>query len=93
MQYEDAKSRFDMTARIRKAREAKRARDYVRSWIDWIFTKALNGYELPHNSRWTLFAEMFWLEPFCPICFFYRGATFGFFLGLTLAALAYIIIG
>ncbi len=79
--------------RIHRARDAKRCRDRVRSWIDWIFTKALNGYELPHNSRWTLFAEMFWLEPFCPICFFYRGATFGFFLGLWLAAIVYFIIG
>jgi hypothetical protein len=68
--------------RIRKARKWKRIRESVRKLIDWVFETALMGYELPRNSRWTLFAELFWLEPFCPICFFWRGATFGFLLAL-----------
>lgn len=75
--------------RIRKARWWKRFRNNVHTVIDGIFHVFLTGYELPKNSRWILFAQMFWIE--CPICFFYRGATFGFMLASFIAALVFLI--
>ena len=66
--------------RLRYARKWKRFRSAVHSVIDGAFYAILDGYELPHNSRWSLFVDMFWIE--CPVCLFYRGATVGFALGL-----------
>lgn len=64
--------------RIRHARKWLRRRKWLQNRIDAFFWWALHGYELPRNSRWSLFAELFWIE--CPVCMFYRGASFGFLL-------------
>jgi hypothetical protein len=76
--------------RLRRARWWKRFRTNVHQVIDGIFSAFLTGYQLPHNSRWSLFAEMFWVE--CPVCLFWRGVTFGFLLASFLAAVAVFII-
>jgi hypothetical protein len=76
--------------RYRKAKWWKQFRNNVHQVIDGIFYTFLTGYELPKNSRWTLFAQMFWIE--CPICFFYRGATFGFLLAAMLATLLFVVV-
>lgn len=72
------KNRRRYVARMRRARVWYRRRKAVERFIDGAFITLLFGYELPHNSRWILFAELFWTD--CPICFWYRGAVFGFFL-------------
>lgn len=69
--------------RVRHARKWKRRRDFVHKLIDGLYYKLLFGYELPHNSRWSLFAELFWIE--CPVCLFWRGLSFGFFCASALA--------
>lgn len=71
------------TARVRKARIWYRRRAAVERLVDRTFIYFLFGYTLPHNSKWILFAGMFWND--CPICFWYRGVTFGFLLGGFLA--------
>lgn len=84
-----APRRSVQVARIRRARWWLRLRQNIHKVIDGTFETFLTGYELPRNSRWTLFAQLFWVE--CPICFFYRGATFGFMLAAFIAALVFII--
>lgn len=76
--------------RIRYARKWYRRRRWLRLRIDAFFWWALHGYELPHNSRWSLFAELFWIE--CPVCMFYRGASFGFVLASLLFSMIFITI-
>lgn len=78
--------------RVRKARVWYRRRKAVERFIDGAFLFLLFGYELPKNSRWILFAELFWTD--CPICFWYRGAVFGFMLAavplITLGLVMYV---
>jgi len=64
--------------RIREARKWRRRRKAIEHFIDGAFTKFFNAinYELPHNSRWMLFAELFWSD--CPICFWWRGVGITF---------------
>lgn len=74
---------LEIKVRLRRARRWKRIRSKIHSFIDWVFETGLMGYQLPHNSRWSLFAEMFWVE--CPVCLFWRGVTFGFLLAGAIA--------
>lgn len=74
---------------VRKARVWLRRRKAVEAFIDGAFVFFLFGYELPHNSRWILFAELFWSD--CPICFWYRGAVFGAFLGIALSIITMLV--
>jgi hypothetical protein len=73
-------STAEQVRRIRYARKWQRRRKAVQDMIDgffvWLF--GLFDYELPHNSRWSLFAELFWSD--CPICFWYRGVGVTFVL-------------
>lgn len=84
----DRRQRY--AARVRRARIWYRRRKAIERFIDGTFLFFLFGYELPHNSRWILFAELFWTD--CPICFWYRGATFGFVLGAALAIIATLLV-
>lgn len=76
--------------RVRHARKWYRWRKLVRDRIDAFCWWLLHGYELPRNSRWSLFAELFWIE--CPVCLFYRGAVFGFLLATALLSVILILI-
>lgn len=76
--------------RLRSARWWKRLRTNIHSVIDGVYSTLLTGYQLPHNSRWSLFAEMFWTD--CPVCLFWRGLTFGFFVASVLATLLFLIL-
>lgn len=88
--YFENQNRAIQRKRVRKARWWLRLRQNIHKVIDGTFETFLTGYELPRNSRWTLFAQLFWIE--CPICFFYRGATFGFMLASFFAALVFLFI-
>lgn len=76
--------------RIHRARFWKYMRDHTHRIIDGVFHVALMGYELPHHSRWILFVQMFWTD--CPVCLFWRGATFGFLLASALASLVALLV-
>lgn len=75
----------ELSVRVKNARWWHRFRKNVHSVIDGTFSTFLTGYQLPHNSRWSLFAEMFWVD--CPVCLFWRGVTFGFLLASFLATI------
>lgn len=82
--------REKMQKRIRKARFWNHIRHHMHRVIDGAFYVVLMGYELPHHSRWILFAQTFWAD--CPVCFFWRGVTFGFLLASALATLVALVL-
>jgi len=71
--------------RVQRARFWHHIRTHMHRVIDGAFYVVLMGYEMPRHSKWILFAHMFWAD--CPVCFFWRGVTFGFLLASSIAAL------
>jgi hypothetical protein len=81
----------ELKSRIRYARKWRARRMYVKQKTDDLFYFFLGqDFQLPHNSKWALFAEFFWTD--CPICFFYRGAVGGFLLALLLSVMVFLFV-